>query len=74
MPDAGTVIAAVARGAVKLLAAGEKDGWRRSKTLTVPSVEHVERRFGLCGEKSAWYTQLWCAWRVVSDRGRSGVH
>lgn len=48
VPDAGTVSAAAERGCVKLLFAGPwaYAGARRSKILSVPSVEHVAMTSG----------------------------
>lgn len=55
VPDAGTVSAAAVTGLVKAFAFGPetKDGARRSKILTVPSVEQVAMMSGWCGEKRA---------------------
>lgn len=54
MPDAGTVRAAAVVGWVKLFVIGAYDGDRTSNIFRVPSVEHVARMSGWCGEKSAW--------------------
>lgn len=47
---------------------------RISSILSIPSVEHVARTSGWCGENKAWYTHAACAWIVVIECGRSGVH
>lgn len=41
MKEAGTMSAAAATGLVKVLVVGAYAGVRRSKILSVPSVEHV---------------------------------
>ena len=65
---------AVDKGDVNAFEACAKAGARRSKKRIVPSPEHVTTRSGWWGEKSAGYTHAWCACRVVSERGRSGLH
>lgn len=55
VPETGTVRTAAETGSVNELAVGPDAyaGVRKSNILTVPSVEHVARMSGWCGEKSA---------------------